>query len=259
MDSPIRLEPDNSPPEESGRPGHQKHRRDNIFWAIALIVVGTVLFLRNVLQVPGNFNWWALFILIPVAGSFSGALGAMRKSGRLNAAARSSLGSGLVMLTVALMFLFNLDWTKWWPLMLIVPGISMILSGFPDGSLPQYGALGGFLSLGLWLGLAALLLGAGFLLDNLSVFDPATLLPAGWRWWGAVILLAGFGALLNGLLFRSAETIGRRISSYGLMLIGLLACVVGALALFGLDWQLLTPLAIIAIGLGLLFSLIGRK
>ena len=259
MESPATPEPTVTPPVDGGQPARPKRRQDNIFWAIALIVVGGVLLLRNLLEVGGNFNWWAIFILIPAAGSFSGAFAAARHSGRFNAAARSSLGSGLVVLTVALIFLFNLDWGTWWPLMLIVPGISMILSGFPDESLHKYGAVRGFLSLGLWLGLAAVLLGTGFLLKNLALFDPDSLLPAGWRWWGAVILLSGLGALLNGFIFRSSGTMGRKVSSYGLMLIGLLACVVGGLALFGLNWQLLTPLAIIAIGLGLLFSMIGKK
>ena len=259
MQSPSTPETEGTPAAYAGKPDKVKHRRDNIFWAIALMVVGSVLLIRNLLGVEWGQNWWAIFILIPAAGSFSGAIAAARHSGRLSAAARSSLGSGLVVLTVALIFLFNLDWGTWWPLMLISPGISMILGSFPDESLHKYGGLGGFLRLGLWLGLAAVLLGTGFLLKNLGIFDPNSLLPAGWRWWGAVVLLSGLGALLNGWLVRSAGTLGRNISSYGLILIGLLACSVGGLALFGLNWQLLTPLAIIAIGLGLLFSLIGKK
>jgi len=259
MESPPTPEPVVTPPVDEQPIPHRKQRRDNIFWAIGLIVIGAVLLVRNLLKIEGEFNWWAIFILIPAAGSLSASYSSVRRHGRFNATARSSLGSGLVVLTVALIFLFNLDWGIWWPLMVIVPGISMILSGFPDDSLQKYGAVRGFLSLGLWLGLAAVLLGTGFLLKNLGWFDPDNLLPAGWRWWGAVVLLSGLGALLNGFFYRTSGTMGRKVSSYGLMLIGLLACVVGGLALFGLNWQLLTPLAIIAIGLGLLFSLIGKK
>jgi hypothetical protein len=259
MESTPTPEPLVTPPSGEQPPVHQRRRRDNIFWAIALIIVGGVLLLRNLLGMKGDFNWWAIFILIPAAGSLSAAFTAARHSGRFSATARSSLGSGLVVLTVALIFLFNLDWSIWWPLMVIVPGVSMILSGFPDDSLQKYGVLRGFLSLGLWLGLAAVLLGTGFLLKNLGRFDPDSLLPAGWRWWGAIVLLSGLGALLNGFFYRTSGTMGRKVSSYGLMLIGLLACVVGGLAFFGLNWQLLTPLAIIAVGLGLLFSLIGKK
>jgi len=259
MESPPTPEPVVTPPVDEQPIPHRKQRRDNIFWAIGLIVIGAVLLVRNLLKIEGEFNWWAIFILIPAAGSLSASYSSVRRHGRFNATARSSLGSGLVVLTVALIFLFNLDWGIWWPLMVIVPGISMILSGFPDDSLQKYGAVRGFLSLGLWLGLAAVLLGTGFLLKNLGWFDPDSLIPAGWRWWGAVVLLSGLGAFLNGFFYRTSGTMGRKVSSYGLMLIGLLACVVGGLALFGLNWQLLTPLAIIAIGLGLLFSLIGKK
>jgi hypothetical protein len=259
MESSPAPEPVVVPPEDEQPTPHHKPRRDNIFWAIGLIVIGGVLLMRNLLNINGVFNWWAIFILIPAAGSLSASFSTTRRHGFFNATARSSLGSGLVLLTLALIFLFNLDWEIWWPLMVIVPGISMILSGFPDDSLQKYGVMRGFLSLGLWLGLAAVVLGTGFLLKNLGWIDPESLLPAGWRWWGAVILLSGLGALLNGIFLRNTGTMGRKVSSYGLMLIGLLACVVGGLALFGLNWQLLTPLAIIAIGLGLLFSLIGKK
>jgi len=127
MDSPIRLEPDNSPPEESGRPGHQKHRRDNIFWAIALIVVGTVLFLRNVLQVPGNFNWWALFILIPAFSALAAAYRMYKENNRLNPAARGSLISGLILTLVAAVFLFGLSWGIIWPLVLVLVGLGILL------------------------------------------------------------------------------------------------------------------------------------
>lgn len=255
METPIPpVSPEPTPP--SGH--HAKRPRSNLFWALALIAVGGILLIRNLLQVEGEFNWWALFILIPAAGSLSGAIAAARRRGSFNAAARSGLGSALVLLTLVVIFLFNLSWGTWWPLMLIAPGISMILGAFPDESLSKYGGFKGFLNLGLWLGLAAVLLGIGFLLKNLGLFDPNSLLPSGWRWWGAVILLCGLGALLNGFL-QAPGTDGRNPASYGLILIGLLACAVGALTFFGLNWQLLTPLAVIAIGLGLLFSLIGKK
>ena len=244
------------PPQPSE---HRARRGNNLVWAVALIVIGGIMLVRNLLGVQGVFNWWAIFILIPAAGAFSTTVAVVQRSGRFNAAARSSLGSGIVLTTLAVMFLFNLDWGKWWPLMVIALGVSLILGGITDSSLHPLGAAGGFLNLGAWIGLAAVLLGFGFLFQNLQVFDPAAWLPQGWRWWGLMILLPGIGALLNGFLLRKGQTTLRKFSSAGLVLIGLLACVIGGLAFFGLNWRLLTPLALIAAGLGFLFSLMGQK
>lgn len=74
-------------------------------------------------------NWWALFILLPALGSFATAYGAYRNNGgRLNALARGSLISGLIFTAIAAFFLFNLDWFKLWPLLLILVGLGALVN-----------------------------------------------------------------------------------------------------------------------------------
>jgi hypothetical protein len=148
-------------------PRPARHRRSGVFWGLALIVVGVIIFAQQTGLLSQNFNWWAAFILIPAFASFNTAYNAFRSSGKFNAAVRSSLGGGLIVLTVAVMFLLNLDWSVYWPLMVIVPGFTVFLNGFGR---PSSGA--GFASVSLWIGLGAMFLGAGFLVDNLHILNP---------------------------------------------------------------------------------------
>jgi len=96
---------------------------------IALIILGVIFMLQNMGAMHIQ-NWWALFILLPALGSFATAYGAYRNNGgRLNALARGSLISGLVFTAIAAFFLFNLDWVKLWPLLLILVGLGALASG----------------------------------------------------------------------------------------------------------------------------------
>jgi peptidoglycan/LPS O-acetylase OafA/YrhL len=97
---------------------------------LILIVLGTMFLMNNM----GTFNipiknWWALFILIPAVGSFDTALRAYRNAGdRLDRVARSSLLVGLVLTFVTVMFLFDLSWGFFGPVLLILAGIGLVLS-----------------------------------------------------------------------------------------------------------------------------------
>jgi hypothetical protein len=105
-------------------PVKQKRYSKNAFWPILLIMAGIVLLIQNLGIVPVHFNWWALFIFIPVLGSLTTAWSAWQKSGKFNATVRSSLGSALVIGTAATILLLGLSWTQLWPLMVISAGIS---------------------------------------------------------------------------------------------------------------------------------------
>jgi hypothetical protein len=100
---------------------------------VGLIVLGVIFMLQNMgLVLIGN--WWALFILLPALGSFAAAYGAYRDNGgRLNALARGSLISGLILTAVAAFFLLDLDWGKWWPSLLILVGIGTLASALLPG------------------------------------------------------------------------------------------------------------------------------
>lgn len=97
---------------------------------LILIVLGTLFLLRN----TGTFdiplkNWWALFILIPAIGAFDTALRTYRRAGnRLDRVARSSLLVGLVLTFVTAVFLFDISWTFFGPILIILVGIALILN-----------------------------------------------------------------------------------------------------------------------------------
>jgi cation transport ATPase len=96
-----------------------------------LIIVGLILMAQNLGVVVLN-NWWALFILIPAVGSFGTAWRRYQAAdGLLTSGVIGSLIGGCVLGAIALAFLFNLtlglNWNLFWPLMLIVGGLSLLL------------------------------------------------------------------------------------------------------------------------------------
>jgi hypothetical protein len=110
---------------------HRERRHNNSgAWitGFILIMVGAAILLNNLGYLPFA-NWWALFILIPAASSFSNAWNQYRDAGdRLTASARSSLFWGFILTLVSFTFLFGLSWTYLWPALLIIIGVSILLN-----------------------------------------------------------------------------------------------------------------------------------
>jgi len=95
---------------------------------LVLIVLGVLILLQNFGGVSLS-NWWALFILLPAAGAFGNAYAAYQKAGNhLNAAARGSLIGGLIFTMVAAAFLFNLNMSLLWPVLIILAGLGILLN-----------------------------------------------------------------------------------------------------------------------------------
>jgi len=114
-------------------PSH-KHRDHNGNWiaGFVLVALGVVFLLQNL----GGFrlhNWWALFILIPAFGSLSAAYRSYQENKRLNAAGRGSLIMGLIFVFVACIFLFSLSWGLMWPILLVLFGLSLLISALFPG------------------------------------------------------------------------------------------------------------------------------
>jgi hypothetical protein len=114
------------------RPSVPNRRGDNWIWGIVLIAVGGIFLLQN--MTPFRLvNWWAIFILIPAAGSFASAWQRYRDDGRLSSGARGALFGGLIFSTVAAIFLFNLDLGKMWPVFIIAAGLAIMANSLlPD-------------------------------------------------------------------------------------------------------------------------------
>jgi hypothetical protein len=230
---------------------------NRLFLGIILIFIG-VIFL---LQQAGRFdlrNWWALFILIPAFGSFTSAWYAFQRSGRINEGVRAGLGGGLIVFTVAMMFLFNLDWSIWWPLMVIVPGLVVVFNGF---TLPGSREANRPLSLRIyrpwtgWVGLGILFLGIGFQANNLGVIRPTSILH---NWWTLAIFFPAFGGLVTALrLAFEGHPFGWAGTSN--LIATIVVAAVGVIAFMGVNWNYLAPVILIAAGLILLTGVFRRR
>ena len=100
-------------------------------WMIGavLILLGLIFLAQNLSGFPLIHNWWALFILIPGVGSLITAWRYYQTAGgHLSPPARGSLITGLIILMVAAFFLFNLSWTLFGPLIIIMGGVGVLLN-----------------------------------------------------------------------------------------------------------------------------------
>lgn len=98
-------------------------------WVGGAILIGLgILFLLNNLDMFYLENWWALFILLPAVGAFATAWRTYRQDQHLSASARANLVGGTILTLVAAMFLFNLDWMIFGPLLLILAGVGLAIN-----------------------------------------------------------------------------------------------------------------------------------
>ncbi len=95
-----------------------------------LIIIGLVFLLQNMGAFVLN-NWWALFILLPAVAAFGSAWRSYQSAGgRLTAGARGSLIGGLILVLVAAVFLFGLNWGVVGPILIVLAGIGLLLNAF---------------------------------------------------------------------------------------------------------------------------------
>jgi len=95
---------------------------------LVMILIGMVFLLRQFSGFDLE-NWWALFIIIPAVGAFGSAWRAYEYADRrFTPAVRGSLIGGLVLTLVAAIFLFNLNWAIFFPIVLILAGVSLLVS-----------------------------------------------------------------------------------------------------------------------------------
>lgn len=245
----MTIEQPSTTPNES-RP--VRRRRSGAFWGAVLIVVGVIIFAQQTGLLSEQFNWWALFILIPAFGSLGAAFTSFQSSGKFNAAVRSSLGGAIVLLTLTFILLFGLNWAVYWPLMVVAAGFSFFING-----LETDGSKAGIISMQLWIGLGAIYLGLGFLADKLGWLDPQAYFGP-YRWWAVAILIPGAGALINALIAaaRGGKFFG---AAFGLVVFGLMVIATGVVALLGFSWNLLGPILLIVVGLGVMLGIFFRK
>ncbi|MBN1246954.1 MAG: hypothetical protein JXC32_04810 [Anaerolineae bacterium] len=115
------------------------HRRSGpILGGLILLVMGVIFLLRNLgVDLPVLRNWWALFILIPVVGSFDRAWRIYQRNGQRMTGEVSGSCIGALALTLVMMaFLFDLRWAIMLPIFLILAGLGALLSAFASGRAP---------------------------------------------------------------------------------------------------------------------------
>jgi hypothetical protein len=110
------------------QPRQLRQRSGNITGGLILIGIGTFFLLSQLINFHIH-NWWALFILIPAFHNLNEAWQGYQANGRLRSHARQSLMGGIFLSMVAAFFLLNLSWNIFWPLMLIMVGVSALLNG----------------------------------------------------------------------------------------------------------------------------------
>lgn len=104
---------------------------------LVVIAIGVAFLLWNFgVQLPfmQYRNGWALFILIGAVGPLSHALQRYRQRHNFDGVILHSLVSAVAIVVVALMFLLNLNWTRWWPVFVIIGGLYMLANHWNRGS-----------------------------------------------------------------------------------------------------------------------------
>jgi hypothetical protein len=116
-------------PESNPEP--HRHRLGGSLWVgIAFVLFGIIMILQTAHLVFLN-NWWALFIMIPALSLFGRAWTRARDSGgRFTRRVAGAISGGLFISAVALFFLFNVDWGRYWPVFIVLAGLNLLLRGF---------------------------------------------------------------------------------------------------------------------------------
>src|SRR5512136_2686938 len=117
--------------DETGKEREHRHRDTGSVWVgITLILIG-ILFILRVSHIISLGNWWALFILIPAVASLGSAITAFaRNGGQYTRSVSGGLGGFLFLTVLAAMFLFGLDWGRYWPVFIVIAGVSVLLNAF---------------------------------------------------------------------------------------------------------------------------------
>jgi hypothetical protein len=99
-------------------------------WGVVLLVLGALLLLQNFTGLRFVYlnNWWAVFILVPGISNLVQAWERYRESGNFTPGARSSAFWGIVLIAVALTFLFDLGWGLMMPLLFIAGGAFLLFT-----------------------------------------------------------------------------------------------------------------------------------
>ena len=102
---------------------------DGLGWGVLLIIIGCALLFGRFTGLVLR-NWWAWFIIVPAGFKLYRGLQLIETRGRFTSTAASMFSGSFFLLTVGLFFLLGLNWTLFWPLLLICLGLNGIMWAF---------------------------------------------------------------------------------------------------------------------------------
>ena len=110
----------------------QRRAESGSGWIIGviLIVLGGLFLMQNTGTFPFPVNnWWALFILIPAIGAFERAMHYYREANnQITSQVSGSLIVGMVLTLITLGFLFDIGWTYFGPVLIILAGLGILFN-----------------------------------------------------------------------------------------------------------------------------------
>lgn len=125
----------------SERIEHERPRaraNGSMMWVgLTVVIFGAVMLIRNLGVDLGGLGlgflrldrWWALLMFIPAASILKNAYDAYQADGRqLTRWTRSQLFTGLMIVGLAVAFLFNLSMSMLWPVVVIAIGLSFLIN-----------------------------------------------------------------------------------------------------------------------------------
>jgi uncharacterized membrane protein len=171
-------------------------------WGGVTFLLLGALFLWLTISPHAAENWWAVFILIPGL-MFMGLawVATERSNGRFPFLTRFLTGISAILLTVTGIFLFNLSWNSWWPLMIVVPGASLWYACLGMNRRENHAVETAVSGLGRSVGFTTALLGGTFLADQLDIISLYGIF-GNFRWWGLFVMIPAVGALIEVLKLR---------------------------------------------------------
>lgn len=116
---------------------HYARHWSGIAAGLVVIAIGVFFLFYNFGMRPAfmqNHTWWALFILIGALFPLGQAFAHYRAQHKIDGNVLHSLTSVAAIVTVALIFLFDLRWGRWWPLFVIYGGLWTIFKRTAGGA-----------------------------------------------------------------------------------------------------------------------------
>jgi phosphatidylserine synthase len=124
-------DPTNAAESHTNRPPHPEGNWPGIsIVGLAVVVVGLIFLARNFgMDLPLPERWWEIFILLPAAASLVSAARFYRMDGRVSSRVAGAATGGVLMLAVALILFLDLEWSLFWPVMVIIVGLGFMARG----------------------------------------------------------------------------------------------------------------------------------